>query len=123
MTRQLQLSAPIQGAVDPAAGERAKDDGLAATRAATAPDWATACRTAIEELARRGEVFQAADLIAEGLVGEPDHPSRWGGALGSAARAGLIVEAGYVPSKRTTVRRSICKAWVGVGTQQGRAAA
>lgn len=123
MTYQLQFPEPVQGVVDPAAGEAAKTAGMAAAAEHTDRDWAVACRAAIETMAARGTVFQAADLVAEGLVGEPDHPNRWGSALGTAARAGVIVEAGFAPSKRTTVHRSICKVWIGTAAQQGRAAA
>lgn len=122
---QLQFPEPIHGTVDLAAGEQAKRDGMALAAENTNPDWATACRAAIELMARRGTVFQAADLIAEGLVDEPDNPSQWGPAFGSAARAGVIEAAGYAPSKRATVHKSICKVWTGTAAAraQGRAAA
>ncbi|MFD7861820.1 hypothetical protein [Streptomyces sp. NPDC059783] len=122
MTYQLQFPEPVQGVVDPAAGEAAKAEGMAAAAEHTDQDWAVACRAAIETMAARGIVFQAADLIAENLVGEPDHPARWGAAFQAAARAGAIVEAGFAQSKRATVHKSICKVWTGAA-QQGRAAA
>src|SRR5690606_28079037 len=88
-TCQLHLPpASVPSTVNPAAGEAAKQVGVAQAEAATAPDWAAACQAAIAVMAARGVVFQAADLIAEGLVDEPDHPSRWGAAFGRAARAG-----------------------------------
>ncbi|MEV5347134.1 hypothetical protein [Streptomyces achromogenes] len=110
---QLQLPITPQGAVSAVASESAKADGIARAAANTPIDWATACRAAIELMARRGTPFQAADLIAEGLVDEPDHPARWGAAFNGAARAGVIEEAGYVRSKRATVHGSICKQWTG----------
>jgi hypothetical protein len=110
---QLQFPIAAEGTVSPAAGEAAKQDGIARAAANTPPDWATACRAAIELMARRGIPFQAADLIAEGLVDEPDHPARWGAAFNGAARAGVIEEAGFVRSKRATVHGSICKQWTG----------
>lgn len=110
---QLQFPTPVQGVVSPAAGEAAKQDGIARATANTPPDWATACRAAIELMARRGVPFQAADLIAEGLVDEPDSPARWGAAFNNAARAGVIEESGFVRSKRATVHGSICKQWTG----------
>ncbi|MEU0200871.1 MULTISPECIES: hypothetical protein [unclassified Streptomyces] len=116
MTQQLQFPEPVQGALSPAAAETAKQDGIARATANTPPDWATACRAAIELLARRGQPFQAADLIREGLVDEPDHPARWGAAFNNAARAGVIEEAGYVRSKRATVHGSICKQWTGTAS-------
>lgn len=116
MTQQLQFPEPVQGTISPAAAETAKQDGIACATANTPPDWATACRAAIELLARRGQPFQAADLIREGLVDEPDHPARWGAAFNNAARAGVIEEAGYVRSKRATVHGSICKQWTGTAS-------
>lgn len=113
MTEHLQFPEPVQGTVSAAAGEAAKADGIARAAANTAPDWAIACRAAIELMARRGTPFQAADLIAEGLIDEPDHPARWGAAFNHAAKAGVIEEAGYVRSKRATVHGSICKQWTG----------
>lgn len=118
---QLQFPIVPQGTISPAAAEAAKVDGIARATANTAPDWATACRAAIELMARRGTPFQAADLIAEGLVDEPDSPARWGAAFNNAARAGVIEESGFVRSKRATVHGSICKQWV--GTAAARAAA
>ena len=115
MTTQLQLPAPVPGAVDPQAGERAKTDGMTAAARNTAPSWAAACDAAIRLMAARGLPFQAADLIAEGLVDEPDHPSQWGARFGVAARAGIIRLHSYGPSKRATVHRSICKTWIGTG--------
>lgn len=122
MTQQLQLPIAAHGTVSPAAAETAKADGIARATANTPPNWATACRGAIELMARRGVPFQAADLIAEGLVDEPDHPARWGAAFNGAARAGVIEEAGYVRSKRATVHGSICKQWTGTADFRRRAA-
>lgn len=114
---QLQLEMPaVQGTVDPAAGEAAKQAGMALAEANTAPAWADACQAAIALMAKRGVPFQAADLIAEGLVDEPDSPSRWGSQFGIAARHGVVEHYGYAPSKRATVHRSICKTWIGTDT-------
>lgn len=113
MTQQLQFPEPVQGVVSAKSAEVAKKDGIARATANTDADWATACRNAIAEMARRGTPFQAADLIAEGLVDEPDSTARWGAAFYAAARAGLITEAGFVKSKRATVHGSICKQWLG----------
>lgn len=108
----LPLSA-VAGTVSPAAGERAKHGGMAAAQSGTPVDWAAACDAAIYVMAGRGAPFQAADLIAEGLVDEPGHPNQWGPRFGAAARAGVIREAGAVPSKRATVHRSLCRQWIG----------
>lgn len=119
---QLQFPEPVQGGISAAAGEAAKADGIARAAANTPPDWAVACRAAIELMARRGTPFQAADLIAEGLVDEPDHTARWGAAFNAAARAGVIEEAGFVKSKRATVHGSICKQWTGTAAARRAAA-
>lgn len=113
MTIQMQFPIPVPGAVDPAAGRRAKADGMAAAEAATDITWQQACDAAIAVMARRGVVFQAADLIAEGLVDEPEHPNQWGPRFAAAARAGVIEGAGYAQSKRATVHQSICRTWTG----------
>ncbi|MEU6527839.1 hypothetical protein ABZ869_01440 [Streptomyces sp. NPDC046928] len=113
MTEQLQFPEPVQGVIDPAAGETAKADGMALAQANTSIEWADACAAAIKLMARRGSVFQAADLIAEGLVDEPDSPNRWGPAFLRASAAGVIEAHGYAKSKRTTVHSSICRTWIG----------
>lgn len=117
MTIQLQFPLPVPGAVDPAAGESAKTTGMATAEASTTVEWADACDAAILVMARRGIPFQAADLIAEGLVDEPEHPAQWGPRFGIASRAGVIEAAGVVPSKRVTVHRSLCRQWIGTGKQ------
>lgn len=119
---QLHLPLHIPGTIDPTAGQYAKTTGMAAADANTPVDWATACDTAIRVMAARGVVFQAADLIAEGLVDEPDHPNRWGPRFAAAARAGVIQAHGTAQSKRATVHRSLCRTWIGT-PEQGRAAA
>lgn len=121
MTGQLQLQFPAPGTVDETAGQAAKDEGMAQAAEHTPVDWATACDAAIRLMAARGVPFQAADLIAEGLVDEPPHPNQWGPRFGAAARAGVLRFHGYAPSRRATVHRSICKEWIGAAS--GRAAA
>ncbi|MGA5330985.1 hypothetical protein ACPCJT_20370 [Streptomyces griseoincarnatus] len=111
--QQLQFPEPVRGTVDPAAGETAKANGMALAQANTPIDWADACAAAIVLMARRGTEFQAADLIAEGLVDEPDSPNRWGPAFLRASSAGVIEPVGYARSKRATVHSSICRTWRG----------
>ncbi|MFE9764650.1 hypothetical protein ACFYPC_08985 [Streptomyces sp. NPDC005808] len=123
MTEQLQFSEPVEGTVSPAAGETAKADGMALAAANTSVEWADACAAAIELMARRGVEFQAADLIAEGLVDEPDSPNRWGPAFLRAAAAGVIEARGYAKSKRATVHSSICRTWQGTAAYRNGAAA
>lgn len=120
---QLQFPLVVEATVNAAAGARAKSAGMALAAEHTRPDWATACRSAIETMARRGIPFQAADLIAEGLIDEPEHPSQWGPAFGWAARAGVIEAAGAVPSKRATVHRSLCRQWTGTAAHREAGAA
>lgn len=114
MSVQLQHEMPaVAGTVDSAAGERAKEQGMAAAVAATPVDWATACDNAIRVMAARRVPFQAADLIAEGLVDEPDDHHRWGGRFGAAARRGWITEYGTGKSKRKDTHRSRLVVWIG----------
>lgn len=112
MTSQLQLSTPTTGVIDPAAGERAKQAGIAKIRQLD-PKWATECDKGIRTMAARGVPFQAADLIEEGLVTEPPHPNCWGARFTAASNAGVIESAGYGKSKRATVHKSICHLWIG----------
>lgn len=121
MTAQQQLPLTIPALADAAAGRRAKADGMATADANTPAAWARTCDAAIRTMAARGTVFQAADLVREGLVGEPDHPNRWGPRLLAAARAGVIEHAGYAQSIRATVHRSICRQWVGTETTRNAA--
>jgi hypothetical protein len=123
VSEQLQFPEPVQGTVSIAAGDAAKERGMATAAANTSIDWAEACAAAIEVMARRGVIFQAADLIAEGLVDEPDSPKRWGPAFLRASRAGVIEAAGVQQSRRATVHRSLCRAWQGTPAyREGRAA-
>lgn len=112
MTEQLQFTEPAQGVIDPAAGEAAKQDGMARV-GQLAPDWAARCDQAIRTMAARGTVFQAADLIAENLVDEPMLPAQWGPRFMKAHKDGVIEFVDHAPSKRATVHRSICKTWRG----------
>jgi len=123
MTGQMQFTLPVQGVIDPAAGERAKRAGIAQADAGVDVSWADACDNAIAVMARRGTEFQAADLIKEGLVDEPDHPNRWGPRFGKAARDGVIEDAGAVRSKRATVHSSLCHSWRGTEAYRTEAAA
>lgn len=76
-------------------------------------DWWKACALAgVEHLAATGTPFTAYDVAALG-VPEPDHPNRWGAVMNIAARAGTIRAAGYVPSPRPTVHRSVVRQWIG----------
>lgn len=61
-------------------------------------------------LAANGHEFTA-DEVRQ-VVGEPDHPNRWGGVWLAARRAGLIVPTGQVrPSTTTTRHGSLVRVW------------
>lgn len=77
------------------------------------PWWLDGCLRAIGDLAATGQPFQAYDLITRTGLSEPERPSWWGCAFKAAQKQGLIVRAGYAPSKRPTVRGSACAEWVG----------
>ncbi|MGW7296140.1 hypothetical protein ACWGIB_27605 [Streptomyces xiamenensis] len=124
MTRQTQLTAVIHGTTNPTLAQAAKTAGMAEAADHTDTRWAADCDDAIATMARRGIPFQAADLIEQGLIGEPEHPAQWGPRFGAAARAGTIRHHGYAPSKRATVHKSICKTWIGAaGSAAGEVAA
>ena len=72
--------------------------------------WLAGCLEAIRIVAATGRTFQAFDLLPTGLA-EPDKSCWWGRAFREAKRQGLIVRAGYAPSKRPTVRGSACAEW------------
>lgn len=112
MTGQLQIPVPTASVINPAAGQAAKERGTKRIGHLD-PEWATRCDAAIEEMARRGTPFQAADLIAENLVSEPPHPNCWGPRFIAASRRGVIEHFQYGGSNRATVHRSICHQWIG----------
>lgn len=117
MSEQLQFAEPVPGAINPAAGEAAKERGMARVRHLD-PEWSAKCDEAIREMAKRGGIFQAADLISEQLVHEPPHPNCWGPRFLAASRAGVIEPAGVAQSRRATVHRSLCRAWQGTTAYQ-----
>lgn len=74
--------------------------------------WKATADQAIRALAETGRVFDAYAL-AEAGVPEPDHPSRWGPRFLAAARAGVIVPAGYASSRRPATAGSAVRVWRG----------
>ncbi|NUU23325.1 MAG: hypothetical protein HOV68_17710 [Streptomycetaceae bacterium] len=113
---QLQLGAVIDGTIDPARGEARKQAGIARadkTARQLDPAWCRDCDAAIEEMARRGVVFQASDMVKAELVGEPPHHSCWGGRLRSAASRGVIEHVGWDNSHRGDSNSSGLKTWRG----------
>ena len=101
-------------------GALLRDQALAQVRLGTDPDWRTEALAGLHQLAAKGEVFEAYDLIRAG-VPEPEHPSRWGALFNAAAKAGIITAAGAGPSARPTVRKSLTRFWR--GTSLGRTTA
>ncbi|MEV7364304.1 hypothetical protein [Streptomyces sp. NPDC091299] len=103
----------LTGRIDPAAGERLKNQALADVDDATGDDWKTECDDAIAEMARRGLPFQASDLVDQGLVNEPTNHHQWGPRFAYAARRGVIREVAATKSKRTASRSSRLVTWIG----------
>jgi len=93
-------------------GDDRKAEGLDQADAGTDDWWRSCCDAGIAELARRGQPFQAVDLLDLG-VPEPSHPNRWGPRLHAAARAGVIEPVGYGPSRRATTACSAVRVWIG----------
>lgn len=111
MTSQLKFPEPVHHVINPDAGEAAKQAGMKRIGHLD-PEWAAACDKRIAKFAARGIVFQAADLVEDGLA-EPPHPNCWGPRFAKATNAGVIQHAGYAQSKRATVHKSICHQWIG----------
>lgn len=99
---------------NPAAATHAQHEGMDTAAQHTDPAWATSCDRAIALAASLQLPFQAADLVNAGIVGEPRHPNHWGPRFAAAHRDGLITPAGVAPSKRATVRNSLCRVWIGI---------
>lgn len=100
---------------DLVAAQQLKLDGIAEAEAATDGDWAADCDDAIEEMARRGIPFQAADLVRNGLVGEPEKHQQWGPRFLRAAKRGVIRSVAATGSKRTRTHSSLLHLWIGTG--------
>lgn len=115
MTAQLQFPSPVPGAINPEAGEQAKQAGMKRI-AQLDPAWAADCDKRIAKFAARGKPFQAADLVEDGLA-EPPHPNCWGPRFGAACKQGVIQHHSYTRSKRVTVHKSICHQWIGTGAE------
>ncbi|MFV8127488.1 hypothetical protein [Streptomyces syringium] len=99
--------------VDPVAADVAQQDGMDQATQGTDPAWAAQCQQAIRLAASLQLPFQAADLVAAGLVREPRHPNHWGPQFAAAHRDGVIDVHGTARSKRATVRNSLCREWIG----------
>lgn len=92
--------------------EARKQQGMAQVDSNTSDWWKDTADQAIRHLAAVGDVFQTYDLALLG-VPEPHHPNAWGARMGAAAKAGVIVPAGYGPSKRPTTAKSLVHLWRG----------
>lgn len=111
----MSISSPTSTAsrINPAMGERLKNDGMAEADQATDDDWKTECDDGIAVMARRGIPFQASDLVSEGLVREPPNHHQWGPRFSYAARRGVIREVAASKSRRTASRSSRLVTWIG----------
>lgn len=105
--------------VDPVAAAVAQQDGMDQATKGTDTAWAAECQQAIRLAASLQLPFQAADLVAAGLVGEPRHPNHWGPQFAAAHRDGVIDPHGTVRSKRASVRNSLCREWIGAVPNRG----
>lgn len=92
--------------------ENRKQQGMAQVDANASDWWKHTADQAIEFLASTGEVFQTYDLASLGVC-EPHHPNAWGARMAAAHKAGVIVPAGYGPSKRPTTAKSLVHLWRG----------
>ena len=81
-------------------------------------EWAAVAMKGIVKLAATGRPFAAFELVSTCDVPEPPHPNCWGPLLAYARSQGLIVAVAAVPSPRPRTRKSLCRLWVGVGSQQ-----
>lgn len=99
--------------IDPATGERLKQQAIDEVDDATNDDWKAECDDAIAVMARRGTPFQASDLVLEGLITDPPDHHQWGARFAHAARRGVIREVAATKSKRTASRSSRLVTWIG----------
>lgn len=96
-----------------AEAEARKQQGMGTAADSTDPWWHACAMQAIREIAKTGEEFQSYDLVLRYGVPEPANPNHWGPLLRDAAKAGLIVKAGFGASKRPTSARSALRLWRG----------
>ena len=70
MSEQLQFSEPVQGAVDPAAGEAAKADGMALAQANTPDEWADAALAGFYERLGPPDLDAGCDRLLQAIRDE-----------------------------------------------------
>ena len=76
----------------------------------TEDHWRQGALREISIMAANGLEFTADDVRQ--VVGEPDHPNRWGGVWLAARRAGLVVPTGEVrPSTTASRHGSLVRVW------------
>lgn len=76
----------------------------------TEDHWRAWALREITIMAGNGLEFTSDDIRE--VVGEPDHPNRWGGVWLAARRAGVIVPTGQVrPSTTATRHGSLVRVW------------
>jgi hypothetical protein len=108
------VEAPVASALDELRARAQAHAADGRTRADENTDawWRSVADQAIRALAETGDVFDAYSLHEHG-VPEPDHPARWGPRFLAAARAGVIVPAGYASSRRPKTAGSAVRVWRG----------
>jgi hypothetical protein len=99
--------------INPAMGARLKSDGMNEADQAADDDWKERCDDAINTMARRGQPFQASDLVELGLIEDPPNHHQWGPRFSYAARRGVIREVAATKSRRTASRSSRLVTWIG----------
>ena len=90
---------------------RAADTGMEVAGRSD-PDYQEAAFTAIQDLARSGDVFSSDEISA--ILGPAPSPGAIGAAFRRAARAGVIEACGYTTSKRVSRHGGLQRLWRGV---------
>jgi hypothetical protein len=75
--------------------------------------WQQTADAAIEAMAARGLPFTADDLVEVTGLPEATSPRAMGARFLSAARSGVIVQAGYATSRRRGARCAVVRVWLG----------
>ncbi|WP_113717296.1 hypothetical protein [Arthrobacter dokdonensis] len=75
--------------------------------------WADEAIQAIEAEARTGRTFDAYQLQQRQGVADPPSVQQWGSVFKTAARRGIIQQAGFHITNRPTRRGGITRVWVG----------
>ncbi|MGZ4597433.1 MAG: hypothetical protein ACXV3V_10950 [Actinomycetes bacterium] len=96
-------------------GEALRDEGCAQVNANTAEAWREQVDAAIRSLAALGRPFTADDVRDLDGINDPPSPNAWGSRFLTAAKRGVIVRVGYLPSRRASVHAHPVAVWQGTG--------